>query len=176
MARSCAYKTVFVPCRPARRPRHLSSPVSQSSSSTTANQMDTIKRKYKNAKGKVKDLLRPPSRQSALITPARSHRSSLEPAATLDDGISTTSSAISKTLKRETLASVCNDLLTVVHGASDAFPPLKSALGGILEIWKQCEVRYLLRQGVFLYSYCSFREPPRLNSSLESSRASSWRL
>jgi len=29
----------------------------------------------------------------------------------------------------------------VVHGASDAFPPLKSALEGILEIWKQCEVR-----------------------------------
>ena len=37
--------------------------------------------------------------------------------------------------------SFCDGLLAVVHGAPDAFPPLKSALGGILEIWKQCEVR-----------------------------------
>jgi len=44
--------------------------------------------------------------------------------------------------KLATMAPICNDLLTVVHGAPDAFPPLKSALGGILEIWKQCEVRY----------------------------------
>jgi len=153
--------------------------------------MDTIKRKYKNAKGKVKDLLRPPSRQSALTTPARSPRSSQEPAATLEHDIPTTSSGIvgasqteiaptaiatpsadvpeldvsapkpslqpnftqapattyaqppSATSKLATMASICNDLFMVVHGASDAFPPLKSALGGILEIWKQCEVRHL---------------------------------
>jgi len=37
--------------------------------------------------------------------------------------------------------SVCNDLLTIVHSATDAFPPLQSALGAILEFWKQCEVR-----------------------------------
>ena len=40
--------------------------------------------------------------------------------------------------------SICDDLLTVVHGAPDAFPPLKPALEGILEIWKQCEVRHQL--------------------------------
>jgi len=224
MARCCAYKVVLVPRRPAHRPRHLSSPVhSDPPSSTPAYQMDTIKRKYKNAKGKVKDLLRPPSRQSALTTPARSPRSSQEPAATLEHDIPTTSNAIvcvsqtaiapaaitaptadvpalqvsppepspqpkhtpdsaatyaqppSATSKLATMASVCNDLFTVVHGASDAFPPLKSALGGILEVWKQCEVRYLLPQFVQLCSQCGFRGPPRLKTSSESSRASSWR-
>ena len=50
----------------------------------------------------------------------------------------------------DNVASVCNDLLTVVHGASDAFPPLKSALIEVLEIWNQCEVRRLLLQDLFL--------------------------
>jgi len=165
-------------------------PCTQSPSSTAAYQMDTIKKKYKKAKGQVKDLLRPPSRQSALTTPARSPRSSQEPTAPPGHRISNTPSVIvqasqtaiaptaiatmstdipaleasapepspqsehtpdsaatyaqppSVTSKLATMASVCNDLFTVVHGASDAFPPLKSALGGILEIWKQCEVRY----------------------------------
>jgi len=154
--------------------------------------MDTIRRGYKQAKGKVKDLLRPPSRQSALTTPARSSRSSQEPSATHDQGISTTSDAIvlasqtaitptavdtigadvpaleapapgsapqpehaphaastyaqppSVTPKFNYVASVCNELLTVVHGGSGAFPPLKSALVEILEIWNRCEVRTLL--------------------------------
>jgi len=161
----------------------------KASFSTAAYQMDYIKIKYQKAKGKVKDLLRPPSRQSALTTPARSPRSSQELAATIEHEIPTTSTAIvgasqtaiapaaiatasedvpalqmsapepspqpkhtpdsaatyaqppSATSKLATMASVCNDLFTVVHGASDAFPPLKSALGGILEVWKQCEVR-----------------------------------
>ena len=42
--------------------------------------------------------------------------------------------------KLSTAGSVSNDLLTIAHASSDAFPPLKSVLGGILEIWKQCEV------------------------------------
>ena len=167
-------------------------PCTQNTSSTTAYQMDTIKRKYNKAKGKVKDLLRPPSRQSASTTPAPSPRNSQDPASAVDREIPTTSSAIvpvsqtaialtaidapsadvpslevsasepshqpkhapdplttyaqppSTTSRLATMASICNDLVTVVHGASDAFPPLKSALGGILEIWKQCEVRLLL--------------------------------
>jgi len=40
--------------------------------------------------------------------------------------------------------SFCDVLLTVVHGAPDAFPPLKSALGEILKTWKQCEVLHQL--------------------------------
>jgi len=48
---------------------------------------------------------------------------------------------LSVTSRLDSVASVCNDLLTVVHGASDAFPQLKSALIEILEIWNQCEVR-----------------------------------
>jgi len=159
--------------------------------------MDNIKRGYKKAKGKVKDLLRPPSRQSALTTPARSPRSSQEPSATHGQGVSTTPSAImlaSQTAivptavdtpgadipaleapaptpspqperttdaapiyekphiahpKLDIVPSVCDPLLTVVHGASDTFPLLKSALVEILEIWKQCEVRHLLLQHVF---------------------------
>ena len=182
-------------------------------SSTAAYQMDNIKIKYQKAKGKVKDLLRPPSRQSTLTTPARSSRSSQEPVATLEHEITTTSTATvrvsqtaiapaaitvptadvpardvsapepspqpkqtqdsaatyaqpsSVTSKLATMASVCNDLFTVVHGASDAFPPLKSALGGILEIWKQCEVRYMLPRSSSLCSYCSFRGPLRLKTS-----------
>jgi len=158
--------------------------------------MDKLKQSLKKAKGKVKDLLQPPSRPSTPATPARSPRNSHDPAATLDHETQTTSSAIvfvsqtaiaptaiatpsadvparevsalepspqpistqdsaakyaqppSATSKLATLASVCNDLFTVVHGASDAFPPLKSALGGILEIWKQCEVRHLLSRCV----------------------------
>ena len=161
--------------------------------------MDTInkiKSKYNKAKGKVKDLLRPPSRQSASTTPAHSPRNSQDPASAVDREIPTTSTAIvrasqtaiaptaidapsadvpvlevsapepshqpkhapdplttyaqppSTTSKLATMASICNDLFTVVHGASDAFPPLKSALGGILEIWKQCEVRHLLSRCV----------------------------
>ena len=185
--------------------------------------MDTIKRKYKNAKGKVKDLLRPPSRQSGLTTPARSPRSSQEPAATLEHEIPITSTAIvrvsetaiaptaiatasadvpalqvsapepspqpkhtpdsaatyaqppSATSKLATMASVCNDLFTVVHGASDAFPPLKSALGGILEIWKQCEVCHLLHYSALSRSDSRFRGPPRPKTSSEISRANSWR-
>ena len=56
--------------------------------------MDTIKRKYNKAKGKVKDLLRPPSRQSALTAPERSARSSQDSTATHDQVISATSSAV----------------------------------------------------------------------------------
>jgi len=70
--------------------------------------------------------------------------------------------------KLATAGSVCNDLLTVVHSASDAFPPLKSALGGILEIWKQCEVCDLLLHDALLLSDCYFREPPKLMTSSES--------
>jgi len=70
--------------------------------------------------------------------------------------------------KLATTGSICNDLLTVVHGASDAFPPLKSALGGILEIWKQCEVCSLSLYDVFLLSDCNFRGPPKLMTSSES--------
>jgi len=213
--------------------------------------MENIKRGYKKAKGKVKDLLRPASRQSALSTPARSPRSSQDPSATHGQGVSTTPSAIglesqtaivptatvtpiadlpalevsapeplpepehapnatstyaqspsavrdqgittmssaivptnqaaiapttiavhavddpaleapvpkqlpqlertrdgdstyaqplSAPPKLDNVASVCNDLLTIVHGASDAFPPLKSTLIEVLEIWNQCEV------------------------------------
>jgi len=51
---------------------------------------------------------------------------------------------LSVTSRLDNVASVCNDLLTVVHGASNAFPPLKSALIEVLEIWNQCEVRRLL--------------------------------
>jgi len=153
--------------------------------------MENIKRGYTKAKGKVKDLLRPASRQSALSTPARSPRSSQEPSATHDQGVSTTPSAIvlaSQTAivpaaivtkiadlpalevsapepspqpertpdaastyerpppvppKLDTVVSVCDPLLTIMHGASDAFPPLKSELVEILEIWNRCEVRKL---------------------------------
>ena len=56
--------------------------------------MDKMKRKYQQAKGKVKDLLRPPSHQSALATPARSARSSQDPTATHYQAISATSSAV----------------------------------------------------------------------------------
>jgi len=153
--------------------------------------MDKFKRGYKQAKGKVKDLLRPPSSQSALTTPARSPRSSQEPSGTRSQGMSSTTSAIalaiqaaitstavdtpgadvsalevpapgsssqpehaphaastyaqplSVTPKSDNVESVCNDLLTVMHGASDAFPLLKWALVEILEIWRQCEVRQL---------------------------------
>jgi len=56
--------------------------------------MENIKRGYKKAKGKVKDLLRPVSRQSALSTPARSPRSSQEPSARHGQGVSTTTSVI----------------------------------------------------------------------------------
>jgi len=70
--------------------------------------------------------------------------------------------------KLVTAGSICNDLLTVVHGASDAFPPLKSALGGILEIWKQCEVCNLSLHDVSSLSDCNFREQLRLTTSLAS--------
>jgi len=66
------------------------------------------------------------------------------------------------------VGSICNDLLTVVHGASDAFPPLKSALRGILEIWKQCEVCHMPPSDVFLLSDCDFREPLKLMTSSKS--------
>jgi len=250
--------------------------------------MENIKRGYKKAKGKVKALLRPASRQSALSTPARSPRSSQEPSATHGQGVSTTPSVIglasqtaivptaivtpiadlpalgvsapeplpepehtpnatstyaqspsamhdqgittmpsaivptsqttiaptaiavhaaddpaleapapkqlpqpertrdgasayaqpeplSVTSRLNNVASVCNDLLTVVHGASDAFPLLKSALIEVLEIWNQCEVRRLLLQGFILRSDCTFRllRKPRLG--WESSRARSRR-
>jgi len=53
-----------------------------------------MKRKYQQAKGKVKDLLRPPSHQSTPATPARSARSSQDPAATHYQAISATSSTV----------------------------------------------------------------------------------
>jgi len=237
-------------CRPVRRPRTCRRPCTRSPLSNSNHQMQNIKQGYKKAKGKVKDLLRPSSRQSGVTTPARSPRSSQEPSATHGQGMSTTPSAIllasqtaitstavdtlgtgvpaleapapessqqpghtpgaastyaqppsatdsqgiptapsamvfasqtaiaptaiatpaaeapapeplrqpghapdavstsaqpsSVTSKRATMTSVCNDLLTVVHGASDAFRPLKSTLVEILEIWNRCEVRNLL--------------------------------
>jgi len=185
--------------------------------------MDKVKRGYKNAKGKVKDLLRSPPRQSAFTSPARSPRSiqnlppthrkgvSITPSvialasqttiapAALDtpgaddpaleapapepllqlehtpDAASTFAQPLSVTSTRETKKSVCDDLLTVVRGASDAFPPLKSALVKILEFWKQCKVRIVMIQNVFVLSNCSFRRLPRLKMSSESSRASSRR-
>jgi len=248
--------------------------------------MDKLKRGFKKAKGKVKDLLRPSSRQSGVTTPARSPRSSQEPSATHDQGMSSTPSAIvlasqtaitsiavdtlgtgvpapeapapqsspqpehtsgaastyaqppsamddhdistvpsaivatnqtviaptaiamhaaddpgrkapgpkkltqlertrdgasayaqplSVTPRLDKVASVCNDLLTVVHGASDAFPPLKSALIEVLEIWNQCEVRRSLLQDLLLQFNCTFRLLRKLKMGWESSRASSRR-
>jgi len=227
-------------------------PCTHSPPPNSTHQMDNFKRGYKQAKGKVKDLLRPPSRQSVLTTPARSPRISQEPSATHDQGNSSTPSVIvpasqtaigptavdppgadvpaleapapesspqpghtpgaastytqppsptdnqgistapsaidfasqtaivstaiatpradvpaveaptpepprqpghtpdvlstsaqppSVISMPATMSSVCNELLTVLHGASDAFPPLKSALVEILESWNRCEVR-----------------------------------
>jgi len=183
--------------------------------------MYNIKQGYKKAKGKVKDLLRPPSRQSALTTPARSPRTSQEPSGTHGQGMSTTSGVIvlaSQTViiptavdtpgadvpalegpapgsspqpertpytastyegplpappRPDNVASVCDPLLTVMHGASDAFPLLKLALVEILEIWKQCEVRRLLPRNLFPRSDYNSRRLPRLNMGSRSSRASS---
>jgi len=57
--------------------------------------MDKMKIKYQQAKVKVKDLLGPPSRQSApLTTPAQSARNSQGPAATHHQVISATPSAV----------------------------------------------------------------------------------
>jgi len=53
-----------------------------------------MKRKYEQVEGKVKDLLRPPPRQSALTTLARSTRSSQDSVATHHQVISATSSAV----------------------------------------------------------------------------------
>jgi len=69
-------------------------PCTRSPLSKSTHQMDKIKRGYKKVTSKAKYLLRPPSRQGALTTPARSPRSSQEPSATYDQGISSTPSAI----------------------------------------------------------------------------------
>ena len=61
--------------------------------------------------------------------------------------------------------SVLNDLVTVVHAASDVLPPLKSALGGILEAWKQYEVGHSpVYDGVTFVDY-NFSELLRLKKS-----------
>jgi len=160
-----------------------------------------MKKLYKKTKSKVKDLLRPPSRESVPTSTAQSPRDSQDAPTTHERGTSAVSrtavddsqpviaqtpsaAASPETLELEvpvhdpspaadtipyapepyaqapsshsklaTAGSVCNDLLTVVHGASDACPPLKSALGGILEIWKQCEVCVLSLHDAFLLSY-----------------------
>ena len=175
-----------------------------------------MKQLYKKGKSKVKDLLRPPSRQSVPTSPARSARGSQDASSAHERGTSTISStaadasqpAIAQTpsaatspdtrglevpahdpsppadtisyaaaayaqppsshSKIATAGSICNDLLTVVHGASDAFPPLKSALGGILEIWKQCEVCHMSPYDVFPLSDCDFRELLKLMTSSKS--------
>jgi len=181
------------------------SPVHSQSSITTNPKTDEMKQKYNKAKDKFKGFLRPRSRQSALTTPARSPRSSLEPAAAHEQGMPITSSATFPTSQTEVVPETstmpsadvpaleapapepspqpehtpnsgtvytqqplkpstpvtadffCDDLLTVVHGAPDAFPPLKSVLEGILEIWKQCEVRHQLPYNVACPSNCCFR-------------------
>lgn len=147
-----------------------------------------MKQLYKKAKNKLKDSLRPPSRQSVSASPARSPRPSEDLLLAHTHVLSTTLSTnvpddqpvitpapnsspdpdahslgsplprsgnASRTVapyaqpshsssKLATVGSVGNDLLTVAHASSDAFPPLKSVLGGILEIWKLCEVLIIL--------------------------------
>jgi len=175
-----------------------------------------MKQLYKKTKNSVKDLLRPPSRQSVPTSPARSARASQDASSAHERGTPAVSptaadasqSAVAQTPSAATspdthglevpahdpsppagtatytpaayaqppsshsnlatAGSICNDLLTVVHGASDAFPPLKSALGGILEIWKQCEVCDPSLHDLSSLSNCSFRELPRLKKSSES--------
>ena len=75
--------------------------------------------------------------------------------------------------KPETLGSFCNDLLTIVHSASDVFPPLKSAIGGVLEVWKQCEVRRELSYPAVFTPDHEFSVPPGPKKSSQNSRASS---
>jgi len=70
------------------------------------------------------------------------------------------------------MASACDDLLMVVRGAPDRYPLLKSALGGILEIWKECDVRHQLLYNVFSLFDWRFRFLQRPKTSLKGSKAS----
>jgi len=203
--------------------RHLRRACTPNPSKPPVYRSNIMKKLYKKTKSKVKDVFRPPSRQSVPTSTAQSPQDSQDALSTHERGTSAMSPTVadagqpaaiqtpsaaaspetrglevpvhepspvadttpyspvayaqppSSHSKLAMTGSVCNDLLTVVHGASDAFPPLKSALGGILEIWKQCEVCDLSLHDVLPLSNHNFREQPKLMTSSESSRASSRR-
>jgi len=95
-------------------------PCTQSCSPIPVYQMDKIKRNYKQAKGKVKDLLQLPSHQSAITTPARSPHSS-QPSTTHYHTISTAPSATVRA-SQEAVAPTANVTSSADIPALDAEP------------------------------------------------------
>jgi len=88
--------------------------------------MDKIKIKYEKVKGTVKDLLRPPSRQSALTTPARLHHSSQEPESTRGYVISAASS-VTVSASQAVIGPTANVTLSADIPALETEPSLRPA-------------------------------------------------
>jgi len=108
----------------------------------------------------------------ALEPPAPKQLAQLE---RIPDAESTYTLPFSAPATLDNVASLCNDLLKVVHGASDGFPLLKSALIEVFEIWNRCEVRILLLGKALSLPDFIFRQVPKLKMGSKGSRARSRR-
>jgi len=105
-----------------------------------------MKRKYDKTNDKFEGFVRPRSRQRLLASPERSHRSSQEPAATHDQDISTTSSAIVLAsqaaiapIQTEPVVGDTNSVFDKLRGAmkddkQNLFEPLQVALAHLVEV------------------------------------------